>query len=446
MSPAVLRSLKLTRFKSFSDTCLPLRPLTVLTGRNGSGKSNALDGLDVLCRLAGGEELGDALDSRRREGGPVRGGSRGCAPHGTGSFELGVVVTEGKREYTLDVQVQVQPELRILSERLTGPAPEETTGKVDVRELLRFRDRVPHAPTIDVELFHGKPGRNPVVSFSDTRLLTSQVGTRLQPTTGAERAVLHAASAVCAALRGAFHLDPVPPLMREYVPERDRVLRRTAENLSAAVGALVTEDNQVFGELEQLVCRLAGTPVEGLKVTTSSLGDVMLALRERDGHLAPAREMSDGLLRVLAIATTLLTARRGLDIGSGMLDGVGPVGVQIVLEELENGLHPSQTGHLLELMERTTQGTGTQMLVTTHSPALLNALPGSRLENVMVCYRDPDDGHSRVSPLRALEGFPGAMVSGPLGDVITRGELTGPDQKSGFNGQKVFLALSCGSV
>jgi predicted ATPase len=422
-----VRSLKLTRFKSFSDTCLPVRPLTVLTGRNGSGKSNALDGLDVLCRLAGGEELGDALDSRRREGGPVRGGSRGCAPHGRGSFELGVVVADGKGEYTLDVQVRVHPELRILSERLTGPAPAETTGKVDVRELLRSRDRVPHAPAIDVELFDGEPGRNPVASFRDTRLLTSQVGTRLHPTTGAERAVLHAASAVCAALRGAFHLDPVPHLMREYVPERDRVLRRTAENLSAAVGALVTEDNHAFGELEQLVRRLAGTPVEGLEVTTSPLGDVMLALREQDRHLTPAREMSDGLLRVLAIATTLLTARRGLDIGSGTLDGgMGRVGVQIVLEELENGLHPSQAGHLLELTERTTQGTGTQVLVTTHSPALLNALPGSRVENVMVCYRDPHDGHSCVSPLCDLDGFPAAMASGPLGDAITRGELTGP--------------------
>jgi hypothetical protein len=56
---------------------LHLSELTVLTGRNSAGKSNALDAIDVLSRLAGGEDLADALDGRRREAGPVRGGSTG---------------------------------------------------------------------------------------------------------------------------------------------------------------------------------------------------------------------------------------------------------------------------------------------------------------------------------------------------------------------------------
>ncbi|WP_322751176.1 MULTISPECIES: AAA family ATPase, partial [unclassified Frankia] len=68
MAHAVLRELRLTAFKSFAGATLPLAPLTVLTGRNSSGKSNALDGIEVLARLAGGEDLADALDGRRREG------------------------------------------------------------------------------------------------------------------------------------------------------------------------------------------------------------------------------------------------------------------------------------------------------------------------------------------------------------------------------------------
>jgi predicted ATPase len=85
-STAVLKEVHLTAFKSFRNATLPILPLTVLTGRNNSGKSNALDGIEVLSRLAGGEDLGDALDGRRREGGPARGGSRGCVPHGLKSF------------------------------------------------------------------------------------------------------------------------------------------------------------------------------------------------------------------------------------------------------------------------------------------------------------------------------------------------------------------------
>ena len=75
----VVTELRLTAFKSFRDAVLRFQPITILIGQNGAGKSNILDGLEVLSRLALGETLADALDSRRREGGPIRGGSRGCA-------------------------------------------------------------------------------------------------------------------------------------------------------------------------------------------------------------------------------------------------------------------------------------------------------------------------------------------------------------------------------
>jgi predicted ATPase len=72
---AALTRVRLTRFKSFAGAELPIGDLTVLTGRNSSGKSNALDAIEVLARLAEGEDLADALDGRRREDGPIRGGS-----------------------------------------------------------------------------------------------------------------------------------------------------------------------------------------------------------------------------------------------------------------------------------------------------------------------------------------------------------------------------------
>ncbi len=85
---ATLTSLRLPAFKNMRKTSIRLGPLTLLVGRNGSGKSNVLDALAVLSALASGATLRDALD-----GGPsgplVRGGSEGCAPLGSGSFEVG---------------------------------------------------------------------------------------------------------------------------------------------------------------------------------------------------------------------------------------------------------------------------------------------------------------------------------------------------------------------
>jgi predicted ATPase len=58
-----ITSVRLTAFKSYQGAELPLAPLNVVIGRNGSGKSNALDALEVLSRLARGEEVRDAHDS-----------------------------------------------------------------------------------------------------------------------------------------------------------------------------------------------------------------------------------------------------------------------------------------------------------------------------------------------------------------------------------------------
>lgn len=62
MNVSVIEELRLTRFKSFRGATLSLRELTLLIGRNGAGKSNALDALEVLSRLAGGEDVRDALE------------------------------------------------------------------------------------------------------------------------------------------------------------------------------------------------------------------------------------------------------------------------------------------------------------------------------------------------------------------------------------------------
>ncbi|MEV6863230.1 AAA family ATPase [Streptosporangium subroseum] len=66
-----LNELHLTEFKTFREASLPLGGMTALIGRNSSGKSNALDGLEVLSRLATGADLVDALDSRRGDEGEI---------------------------------------------------------------------------------------------------------------------------------------------------------------------------------------------------------------------------------------------------------------------------------------------------------------------------------------------------------------------------------------
>lgn len=416
-----IEEVRLTAFKSFRGAVLPLAPLTVLIGRNSSGKSNALDGLEVLSRLARGDDISEAIDSRHSAAGPVRGGLSGCVPHGSDRFSLGCTVTTERGPVTLDVTIQVEPGVRIIEERITGPTPG------GIRPLLTSGDVTPVRPDINASWHNGKPGRNPRALFRGTRLLTSQLPLRLSGDSEGERDTGWAAESLLTALTGAFHLDPVPHLMRQYVQARDSRLRRTAENLSAAIGDIKRHDQETFADLVDLLRGLADHDIERLVVTRSELGDVMLALDEGPLGLTPAREMSDGMLRFLAVTTSLLTGGEGLDLGP-VPDTGSERSLTLVIEELENGLHPSQATEVLRLVREAAAESATRVLITTHSPALLSALSGDDHQGVIVCSRDRSTGASLLTRLTELDGYASAMGSGPLGDVVTHGRLAREDR------------------
>jgi predicted ATPase len=98
----------------------------------------------------------------------------------------------------------------------------------------------------------------------------------------------------------------------------------------------------------------------------------------------------------------------------------------LVLEELENGLHPTQAARMLGLVKSASAEQNFQVVVTTHSPALLNALDGDDHPGVLVIGRERD-GRTRATRLVDLLGDLAMMASGRLGDLVTTGRLPDPD-------------------
>ena len=113
--------------------------------------------------------------------------------------------------------------------------------------------------------------------------------------------------------------------------------------------------------------------------------------------------MSDGTLRALAIAAALLSA------GGRAL---------VVIEEIDNGVHPSRARALLEHIRAIADQRRLRVLITTHNPALLDAIPADSLPDVVVCYRDPNDGLSRLRRLGDMDEYPEIVARGPLGRVV----------------------------
>lgn len=225
-----------------------------------------------------------------------------------------------------------------------------------------------------------------------------------------------AAARVLAALDSVFVLDPVPPLMRGYVPSRDSVLRRDADNLSAAVGALL-RDPQVRTTLVRALSDLSEHHVLDVGIIRSELDDVMLSVEERFGghdYPVPARMMSDGTLRFLAIVVALLQSPALGD--SATTEGAEQATGQttVVIEELENGLHASQAKLLLDLVREQVGKRRVRLLATTHSPALFDALSGDEHRSVVVCQRD-EDGASHLERLTDLPNYVDVVTAGGLG-------------------------------
>jgi energy-coupling factor transporter ATP-binding protein EcfA2 len=419
--PAYLDELRLTRFKSFRDAILPLGDLTLLVGRNGSGKSNALEVLEILSLLAQGEDIRDSIDGSRLSGTAIRGGVSGCPPYGDTNFEIGCTVRAGEETLLFDVSIQAEPEIQILSERLIR---KERDGYE--RELIATDSPHPDRADITARYDSGRRGKNPAEMFRASRLLITQVGSRVPTSTKAMRAVHASADAVIAALRAVFVLDPVPSLMRGYVPVKDSVLRRDAENISAAVARL-REDEAVWESLQELVQSLPEQLIDNITIERSSLDDVIIALHEhfdRGSYPISARLMSDGMLRFIAFAAALLEAP---------LAGEAPAEAQtmLVIEELENGLHPSQAARVVQLIKAAAARRRIRALATTHSPAMLSALEREDHPFVIVCDRDSERGTSRLRPLTELPAYPRAMAQGSLGDAVTNGRLTAEPPRPG---------------
>ncbi|NKI87603.1 putative ATPase [Hymenobacter sp. 1B] len=131
--------------------------------------------------------------------------------------------------------------------------------------------------------------------------------------------------------------------------------------------------------------------------------DERILLRFKDAEFEkplPAQYMSDGTMRLAALLTLLYEP-----------DAAGLLGI----EEPENELHPQLLAGLAE--ELIDAAERRQLLVATHSPALLNALAP---EQVWILHRGAD-GYTQATRVADLPGIPAMVEEGsPLGYLWSR--------------------------
>lgn len=391
-------------FKSYREAHFPLAPLTLLIGTNASGKSNALEGIRFLSWLSQGRRLDDALRAVQEEDVAIRGTLNTLGYHGANTFSLGCSLTSTRPWEHFEVTLQVEgKEMYIADESIYGDH-----SKVPLYEIVHSPDEYGYEVQVAYNNF-ARGGVKPRIACSNQRAIITQLDTPSRLKKGKARETIPSITEQFRqALNQILFLDPDPRRMREYSFANETELIGDGRNLSGVLYNLC-QNRERKEEILNFIKALPEQDFQDISFIETPRSEVMVELTESFGarhETWDAPILSDGTLRVLAVGAAVLSA---------------PEGSLIAIEEIDNGVHPSRAGMLLKSIQKTAEERNLRVILTSHNPALLDSLPDTSIPHVVCCYRDPDDGDSRLVRLEDLRKYPDLVARGPLGRLMTQG-------------------------
>lgn len=412
----MLTEFTLKTFKSYVSARLPLGPLTVLIGANASGKSNAIEGLRLLSWLAQGQKLSSIQYAVQNSERVVRGRVHDLGYVGAERFGIGCKTSLAEWE-KLEIEIGLREDgLHIVSESITSP---NTTVP------LYVLDQPSEGRNSDAGVAYNnfaRGGKKPHITCTDQTAIFTQLDSPAAFSAehkDARRIIPKAVRQYQEWLSNILFLDPAPAKMRDYSFPSDRRLVGDGANLSSVLYALwstddLAKDPTIQQQRESVLSFIQSLPEQDigtLKFLHGPRGEVMVELVETFGgeeRRYDASLLSDGTLRVLAIAAAMLSATEGS---------------LVVIEEIDNGVHPSRAKHLLEQIQEIAHRRSLRVLLSTHNPAMLDALPDSAIPDVVFCYRDSGNGSSCLVRLEEVPDYPELIAQGTLGHLMTSGML-----------------------
>lgn len=401
----MLKEIKIGNFKSYDNQTLPLAQLTLLIGANASGKTNVIEAFRFLSWLAEGQKLSVLQHTVNQSERIIRGNVRELFYTDATSFELGCVLDNEEWDSLLIQIVLRNDELHIVQEKITSPK-----NGIPLYEIKQESSGYSNDVRVAYNNF-ARGGRKPEISCTDQIAIMNQLASSALFANGdkkAQQIIPKVTTQFQKTLSKTLFLDPVPSLMRQDAYPSKRLDSHCA-NLAGVLYELC-ENQQSCDDVLRFIRSLPEQDIQNIKFHKSR-NRVYLELCEQFGdktRFISSELLSDGTLRVLAIAAALLSSEQGS---------------VIVIEEVDNGIHPSRVKQLLKTMQEQAQKRGIRLLLSTHNPALMDALPDEHLGDVVFCYRDKTNGQSCLMRLSDLPNYVDLMLQGSLGDLVTQGTM-----------------------
>ena len=346
-----IRDLTLKGFRSIAADQIELDNPTFLVGENGSGKSNLADAFAFLS---------DALTRQLQTAFERRGGVSSVLYRGARSDALGLAVTFNGPDGSEIQAGRYAFSIKVLPEGAFEVAREQCL-LTDSQGRHHSFDRIRNHLTTDVD------GLHPLLDPASLCL----------PLIGG-----HALFAPVVRALGAMRVyDLEPARLRESKEFDGSMLRPDGRNTASVLEKIGREHPE---ELERIGDLLGVVVRHGMQVRAARQGSKLhLEFTEAwDEHrrvIFDAMNVSEGALRTVGLLTAVLQ------------DPIPPL---LVLEEPDKALHPNAFGVLLDLLRIAMRRT--QILVTTHSPELLDTKwIGEQLLRVVLW----ENGETRIARL-----------------------------------------------
>lgn len=430
-------SITIKNFKSYKEATLPLSPLTLLIGANASGKSNAIEAFRFLSWVAGGERLSTLKNRVNDSDKVVRGNIKDLAFNSTEQFVLlfkfeedveyeGIFEVSSNSIELMSEIIRSQEDKVFILKSLTHPYFPELS-KFYSTGLVEEVDKIAkHNNGLDSFLSSKVDDNNIIYKNKDKDISEFLIFEKhmaiLEHLEQIKTEVWLDFNIIRVFLLQSFFFDFIPNNMRTD-SFSDSILRPDGSNIAGVLHNICKKEDRK-SKLLLLVKSLPEQDILDIKFYKDHRDRIEFALVESFGDVSIERTMdllSDGTLKVLGIAAALLSV---------------PEDSTVVIEEIDNSIHPTRAHEILSLLRQYAEDRQLNLLLSTHNPALMDALPDEALADVVFCYRDPNEGDSKLVRLGDLDDYLGLVAQGTLGDLVTQGIVerfvkhpTTPDQR-----------------
>ncbi len=405
----MIERILIENFKTFAKADMALGRVNVLIGANGSGKSNFIEAMRVVQGRAMGLANGSLLNGDPSRNWPgVRGGAahalwddgQGDRRFAISGIHRGRAVERGEFEYVTTLNgigsaghTTAQLNADLLAALTVEQHREESRTEEElVRDLLGRmkgnlanlgRDSFAVDEVLGVE-FNG-------VALNGLGYLKNRLGEIVFRDELGEMQFL----------------DLDPERLRDYAAaDVRRRMGERGEGFPLVVEG-VLEDAHTKEAYLSWLRELTPERVENVAVLSGEDQSERRFAIVENGKKISARILSDGTLRFAGLVAAFFQK---------------PQPEVLLIEDVETGLHPARLRLLMEMFVRLSAQAETQVIVSTHSPLLVDWAVAFDCVNIFVCLRKKS-GATEIVPIESNTQWQRIKSSGRMGEFFAEGGM-----------------------